>query len=117
MATRVICAPGAYDDFVAALAEQKELLAKTREQLAADRSRQQAADTDRHVRATAAEAEAKAKAHEDRSAALTRALDALIPDAATRARLGRASSEATKALIAGHHAIAMANTITEISGI
>lgn len=52
-------------------------VAEAREQLAALRAQQQSYETDRHVRATAAEAEAKARQHEARAAELTRGLEAL----------------------------------------
>jgi len=55
----------------------KRALAEVRELLAADREQQRSADTDRHVRATAEAAEAKARDHEARAGELTAGIEAL----------------------------------------
>jgi hypothetical protein len=60
-----------------ALEAKRRDLATGRERLAALREAQRAAETDRHVRATAAEAQAKAKEHEVRARALTAGIEAL----------------------------------------
>jgi len=52
-------------------------LALQRERVADLRARQQGAETDRHVRATAAEAEAKAQEHETRAGELSAGIEAL----------------------------------------
>ena len=61
----------------AAAESRKADLAQGREALAGLRAQQQSIETDRHVRATAAQAEAKAREHEVRAAELTAALEAL----------------------------------------
>jgi hypothetical protein len=60
-----------------ALDAKKRTLAEGREKLAALRAQQQTAETDRHVRSTAAEAQAKAREHAARAAALTAGIEAL----------------------------------------
>ncbi len=72
---------------------RKAELAAGRERLASLRAQQQAVETDRHVRATADAAEAKARQHGERSAALTAALEAL-----TRYKLQLAESLPIKGL-------------------
>lgn len=59
------------------LAQRREAVAADREKLAALRERQRAAETDRHVRATAEAAKAKAREHATRAAALTAEIEAL----------------------------------------
>lgn len=67
----------AQQDAIHQLEERGSALHQGRERLAALREQQRSIETDRHVRATAAEATAKARGHEARSAELTQALDAL----------------------------------------
>lgn len=59
------------------LAQKRDQLGAEREKLAGLRERQRAAETDRHVRATAGEAQAKAREHAVRAAALTAGIEAL----------------------------------------
>jgi hypothetical protein len=61
----------------AKLETKKRDLAQGRETLATLREQQRSIETDRHVRATAADSEAKAREHAERSAALTAGIEAL----------------------------------------
>lgn len=61
----------------AATEERKAGLARSREELATLRQQQQSIETDRHVRATAAEAEKLAREHHAKAKALTDSIEAL----------------------------------------
>lgn len=72
-----VAAAQAHEKARAAIQVKRQNLQAGRELLATLRAQQSAIETDRHVRATAQEAKAKAAQHEERALVLTHALEAL----------------------------------------